>query len=132
MFSTYAHDASMVPWEFWSVVGGVFGLVIASFIGVVGERVPRKETLWGRSHCVCGKQLGDTANLPVIGWLVLRGRAKCCGAKIPVRYVIGEAGLCLTWGAIAGLSSSYLLAAILMLLSALVLLALSWRKPEVD
>lgn len=46
----------------------------------------------GRSRCVCGRQLSALENIPVVSWLALRGRARCCQAKIPVRYVLAEAG----------------------------------------
>lgn len=69
------------------------GASIASFLGVVIERVPKKEPITGRSHCACGRQLKWYENVPVIGYLTTKGKAKCCGAKLPVWYVIFETGL---------------------------------------
>lgn len=70
-----------------------FGASIASFLGVVIERVPKKEPITGRSHCACGRQLKWYENVPVIGWLTTGGKAKCCGAKLPVWYLLFEIGL---------------------------------------
>lgn len=63
---------------------------IASFLGVVAERTPRGESLNGRSHCACGRQLKATENIPVLGWLMSGGKAKCCGAEIPKTYFVTE------------------------------------------
>ena len=105
-------------------------MVIASFLGVVGERVPRGETLGGRSHCVCGKELTAGANIPIFGWVLRRGVAKCCGAKIPARYFWGELGLAICWGAIWWISPSWWVAGVAMAISAGVLLKFSWVRPS--
>lgn len=63
---------------------------IASFLGVVAERKPRGESINGRSHCACGRQLKATENIPVLGWLISGGKAKCCGARIPQVYFVTE------------------------------------------
>jgi|GEM_PF-3330967 len=126
---SYAQSLAAVPGWAWGLFSFLFGGCIASFLGVVGERVPRGETLGGRSHCVCGSPLPGWANVPIVGWLVSGGVAKCCGAKIPPRYVIGEVGLALAWAAIGMLSPSYWLAGVGFVLSAAVLLLLSWRRP---
>jgi leader peptidase (prepilin peptidase) / N-methyltransferase len=68
------------------------GASIGSFLGVVIERVPRGESLGGRSHCVCGAPIRALDNVPVISYLVRRGRARCCGASIPAWYLAIEAG----------------------------------------
>lgn len=44
----------------------------------------------GRSHCVCGRQLKWYENVPIIGWLRIGGKTKCCGEKLPVSYLMGE------------------------------------------
>lgn len=72
------------------VVGGVFGAIFASFSMVVVERVPRRESLNGRSKCVCGRQLRAWENIPILGWLRTGGRARCCSAVIPARLVVAE------------------------------------------
>lgn len=66
------------------------GASIGSFLAVVIERVPRGETLGGRSHCTCGRELTWRENLPLVSWPLQRGRARCCGAAIPVWYLVLE------------------------------------------
>lgn len=68
----------------------VVGTVLASFACVVGERVAVRRSLWGRSVCVCGVPVPSWCNVPVLSWLALRGRARCCGASLPSRYVLSE------------------------------------------
>lgn len=59
------------------------GAATGSFIGVVICRVPAGRSIGGRSTCVCGRQLRAWENVPVLAWLALRGKARCCGAPIP-------------------------------------------------
>jgi leader peptidase (prepilin peptidase)/N-methyltransferase len=68
------------------------GLAIGSFMNVLIYRVPRKFQFWkGRSMCPsCGKQLKWYHNIPVVSFLILRGRCGFCKARIPVRYPIVE------------------------------------------
>lgn len=96
-----------------SLLAGVYGLllgaVFASFYAVVQERIPRGEGLGGRSHCFCGRRLTIRENIPVIGWILARGRARCCNQPIPRSYLIGESVGSLVIGAVAlfaGLLSS--------------------------
>lgn len=82
-------------------VAVVLGACIASFCCVVAERVPQRRSLGGRSACACGRQLRAYENVPIVGWLALRGRARCCGTRLPAYYVLSEAGL----ATIAGLAA---------------------------
>lgn len=68
------------------------GLLLGSFLTVVAHRVPRGESVvGGRSHCpACGAQIAAYDNVPVLSWLALRGRARCCGAPISPRYPLTE------------------------------------------
>ncbi len=68
------------------------GLLAGSFVTVVAHRVPRGESIVGpRSRCpACGVQIAAYDNVPVVSWLVLRGRARCCGAEISARYPLTE------------------------------------------
>jgi len=68
------------------------GLVVGSFVTVVAHRVPRGESIVGpRSRCPgCGAQIAAYDNVPVISWVLLRGRARCCGAAISPRYPLTE------------------------------------------
>jgi leader peptidase (prepilin peptidase)/N-methyltransferase len=81
-----------------AAVGLLGGLIAGSFVSVVAHRVPRGESVVGpRSRCpACGAQIAAYDNVPVISWLLLRGRARCCGATISVRYPLVE----LTLGAL--------------------------------
>jgi len=66
----------------------VGGLVAGSFVSVVAHRVPRGLSIVGpRSRCpACGAQIAAYDNIPVISWLLLRGRCRSCAAPISVRY----------------------------------------------
>lgn len=73
-------------------VTGVLGLLIGSFLNVVVHRLPRGESLARPpSHCpACGALIRTRHNVPVAGWLVLRGRCADCRAPIPIRYPLVE------------------------------------------
>jgi leader peptidase (prepilin peptidase) / N-methyltransferase len=75
-----------------AVVCGLFGLAVGSFLNVVIYRVPRKESVVRpRSRCPgCGTQLSERDNIPVVSWLLLRGRCRTCGEPISGRYPLVE------------------------------------------
>src|SRR5579863_2131033 len=75
-----------------AMVSGVVGGSVGSFLNVVIYRVPRSmSVVRPRSHCpTCGTELGNVENVPVISWLVLRGRCRHCRASISPRYPIVE------------------------------------------
>lgn len=79
------------------------GGALASFAGVAFDRLPRRESLGGRSRCRCGTQVRAVDNVPVLSWVRLRGQARCCGAEIPARYLFSEAAA-VAGGASAGLA----------------------------
>jgi leader peptidase (prepilin peptidase)/N-methyltransferase len=68
------------------------GAVIGSFLNVVIHRLPRRESISsGRSRCPgCGTQIAAYDNLPIVSWLVLRGRCRHCQARISPRYPLIE------------------------------------------
>lgn len=96
--------------------GALLGLIVGSFLNVVIHRLPRMlerawaaecaelrgeaaleqeryDLLWPPSHCpVCERPVRPLENLPVLGWLWLRGRCAGCGTSIPLRYPLIEAG----------------------------------------
>ncbi len=94
----YLLDYAFLPAWFWCLQGFLLGACIGSFLNVVMYRIPigpvqRKQ---GRlfsinrpgSHCPsCQHPLAWYDNLPVIGWVVLRGKCRYCGVAIPFRYV---------------------------------------------
>lgn len=71
---------------------GVLGLIIGSFLNVVVWRVPRDESLAAPpSACPrCGHRIRARDNVPVVSWLLLRGRCRDCGAPISRRYPLVE------------------------------------------
>ncbi|HMB54881.1 MAG TPA: prepilin peptidase, partial [Thermoanaerobaculia bacterium] len=77
------------------------GLLAGSFVTVVAHRVPRGESIVGpRSRCPeCGAQIAAYDNVPVVSWLALRGRARCCGAPISPRYPLTELALAALYAA---------------------------------
>lgn len=85
------------------VFAGVMGLVVGSFLNVVVHRVPRNESVVRpRSRCPeCGIQLASRDNLPVVSWLLLRGRCRACGTPIPARYPLVELGTGVLFAAVA-------------------------------
>lgn len=81
----------------------LIGLLIGSFLTVVAHRLPLGESIvGGRSRCPsCGAQIAAYDNVPVVSWLVLRGRARCCGAPISPRYPLTELAVGLLYAATA-------------------------------
>lgn len=71
----------------------IFGLLWGSFLNVVIHRLPLgMSVVRPPSHCpACKKPIRAWDNVPVFGWLFLRGRARCCGAKVSPRYPLVEA-----------------------------------------
>ena len=72
---------------------GVLGAVAGSFLNVVSYRLPRHESLIAPgSHCTrCGTPVRPYDNVPILSYLLLRGRCRSCGAPISPRYPLVEA-----------------------------------------
>ncbi len=76
------------------LIAFVGGLAAGSFATAVAHRVPRGISVVGRSRSqcpACGAQIAAYDNVPLFSWLLLRGRARCCGAHISPRYPLTEA-----------------------------------------
>jgi leader peptidase (prepilin peptidase)/N-methyltransferase len=75
-----------------ALLAGLFGLVIGSFLNVVVWRVPRGESIVRPpSACPgCGTPIRPRDNIPVLSWLLLRGRCRSCGEPISRRYPLVE------------------------------------------
>ena len=75
------------------VVVGLFGREIGSFLNVVIHQVPlRRPIVWPSSSCPhCGARIKTLDNVPVLSYLLLRGRCRECGARISPRYPLAEA-----------------------------------------
>lgn len=80
----------------------LFGLVIGSFLNVVIHRLPRGESLsFPASHCpACRAPIRAYDNVPVVSWLLLRGRCRVCRAPISVRYPAIELANGILWIAV--------------------------------
>lgn len=125
-------DLSALPLNFWILTAGLFGLVVGSFLNVVIYRLPvmmerqwqadahatlhpetaatpaeRFDLVAPRSRCPsCGHQITWWENLPVLSYLLLRGRCSACSAAISLRYPLVElvtallsAAVVVRWGA---------------------------------
>lgn len=85
----------------------LFGAVIGSFLNVCIYRLPREESVaWPASHCPsCRQAIAVYDNIPILSYLVLRGRCRACRAAISIRYplveaanAIGYVGVCWMFG----------------------------------
>jgi leader peptidase (prepilin peptidase)/N-methyltransferase len=83
---------SDIPQSLLTVYAIALGLLFGSFLNVVIYRVPRGLSIVRpRSHCPhCGAPIRAYDNVPIVSWLVLRGRARCCKARISARYPLVE------------------------------------------
>jgi leader peptidase (prepilin peptidase)/N-methyltransferase len=81
----------------------IFGGILGSFLNVVVWRLPRGESLsHPGSHCPgCDSPIRPYDNVPVLSWLILRGRCRDCGVRIPLRYPAVEAGTAVLCGLVA-------------------------------
>lgn len=109
------------------VAAAVLGLLIGSFLNVVVWRVPRGESVVSPpSACPrCGHRIAARDNVPVLSWVLLRGRCRECGEPISVRYPLVEAATAVLFaGAAAVVGPSWILPAVLYLVAVGVALAL--------
>jgi leader peptidase (prepilin peptidase)/N-methyltransferase len=92
-----SHPQFLYAWMF------VIGSVIGSFLNVVIYRLPRGMSLLhpGSSCPQCGHLIRWFDNVPILGWLWLRGRCRDCKAKISVRYPLVEAATAIIFVALA-------------------------------
>ena len=108
------------------VVTGLLGLIVGSFLNVVIHRVPlRQSIVWPASHCPrCGATIKPGDNVPLLSYLLLRGRCRYCGARISGRYPAVEALTGILFAAAAyEFGPGYALLSALVLISALISLA---------
>ena len=84
------------------VVAGLFGAVIGSFLNVVAYRVPLGESLVSPgSRCPhCDAPVKPYDNVPVLSWLLLRGRCRNCGKGISARYPLVELATAVVFAAV--------------------------------
>lgn len=91
------HLYNPLTWIFF-VVGAIFG----SFFNVCVYRIPRKIFFADkRSKCPnCDAYIPYWLNIPILSWLFIRGRARCCGQAISVRYPLVELGTAILFATI--------------------------------
>jgi leader peptidase (prepilin peptidase)/N-methyltransferase len=101
------------------LAAALVGLTVGSFLNVVIHRVPlRQSVVWPASRCPqCGEPIQPKDNVPLLSYVLLRGRCRNCKARISARYPLVEA---LTGALFAG--AAYKFGLSLELLSALVLI----------
>jgi leader peptidase (prepilin peptidase)/N-methyltransferase len=104
-------SSAVSPWLV-RALAVAWGCIWGSFVNVVIHRVPRElSVVRPGSRCpACGAPIRPLDNVPVLSWMFLRGRARCCGARIPPRYVFvellgGLLGLAIFEASISPLSS---------------------------
>jgi leader peptidase (prepilin peptidase)/N-methyltransferase len=75
-----------------AALAGLFGLVLGSFLNVVIHRLPRGESVaYPPSRCpACGAGISFADNIPLLSYLILKGRCRHCRARIPLRYPASE------------------------------------------
>lgn len=96
----------------------LLGLLVGSFLNVVIWRVPRKESVvTPASHCPgCDAPITPRDNVPLLSWIVLRGRCRHCHTHISVRYPLVEVGCAALFAALgARFAHSWALPAYLVL-----------------
>jgi prepilin signal peptidase PulO-like enzyme (type II secretory pathway) len=96
-------------WWFAVVWLGCLGGCVGSFLTVVGDRLGTGEGfVFPRSRCPeCDHEIRWYHNVPVLGWLLLRGRCYDCGARIPVKHPLIEAAFALLF-ILIGLATPWL------------------------
>ncbi|MFO0698663.1 MAG: A24 family peptidase [Nitrospira sp.] len=74
------------------VISGAIGAVVGSFLNVCIYRLPRHESVaWPGSHCpTCSHAIGWYDNIPILSYVVLMGRCRQCGVRIPLQYPVVE------------------------------------------
>lgn len=112
---------------FLVLVVGVLGLMVGSFLNVVVHRVPAGQSIVRpRSRCPqCGTEIRPRDNVPVLSWLLLRGRCRSCAAAISPRYPAVEllTGLLFAGATLRFVDELAVLPAFLALTTALVALS---------
>jgi leader peptidase (prepilin peptidase)/N-methyltransferase len=85
--SSFEEISRIVPPWFFPVWIGLVGACVGSFLNVCIYRIPKEESVvTPRSHCGCGKLIAWYDNIPILSWIILRGRARCCGRPFSFRY----------------------------------------------
>lgn len=90
MLFEYAEFSAAFPW-FFPFSAFLVGACVGSFLNVVIYRVPKEESIvTPGSHCGCGQPIKWHDNIPILSWIMLRGKARCCGRRFSFRYPFVE------------------------------------------
>ena len=94
----------------------LMGLVFGSFLNVTRVRMPAGESIvYPGSHCVrCGAMLRWWQNIPVVSWLLLRGRCHACGVGISAIYPLMEVATAALWAGCAAVAGGEVAQAVAM------------------
>jgi leader peptidase (prepilin peptidase) / N-methyltransferase len=78
----------------WLIIFFIGGAAVGSFLNVVADRLPAGQSvIRPPSHCpICGLRISARDLVPIFSYLWLRGRCRCCDARIPLRSPLVEAG----------------------------------------
>jgi len=83
---TFEYINEDFPW-FFAGISFIFGAIVGSFLNVCIYRIPEERSVVRPgSTCACGKPIPFYHNIPILSWILLRGKAACCGASFSVRY----------------------------------------------
>lgn len=86
MFETFEFINEDFPW-FFATLAAIFGALTGSFLNVCIYRIPAgRSIIFPGSTCACGRPIPFYHNIPIFTWLILRGKASCCGAPFSIRY----------------------------------------------
>lgn len=111
-----------------AIICALFGLIAGSFVNVVAYRVPKGMSVVApRSACPrCGHEIRWHDNIPVVSWLLLRGRCRDCRGQISPRYPIVEVSTAVLYAAMPfAIGVSWVLPAYLWFIGVTVALALT-------
>ena len=76
---------------FYSILMFILGALLTSFFELLADRIPKKESIMGRSHCdQCHETLKWVDILPIIGYFIQKGKCASCGRKISFCYPLLE------------------------------------------
>jgi leader peptidase (prepilin peptidase)/N-methyltransferase len=126
-------------WAAWSSNGWIqgatilLGLLLGSFLNVVRTRLPEGESLWGpRSRCpACRTTIRAVDNVPVLSYLLLKGRCRACGKGISWRYpaveILGALVLLMTLRMSPGPQEAAFSAVFSLSLVAVLFIDLDWQ-----
>lgn len=90
MLSEFALIDEHFPW-FFTALSFIFGATVGSFLNVCIYRIPaEKSVVTPGSRCACGKPIAWYDNIPILSWILLRGKARCCGSPFSIRYPMIE------------------------------------------